>query len=96
MVETMVIEIQCFKVCCVKNKSGFKLYIYTLNGVELEVVSEQKDLGILISNDLLPRKHILENTKKANQRVGLIRRCFTNITRRKISTLFKSTVRPLY
>lgn len=70
-------------------------YIYTLNGVELEVVSEQKDLGILISNDLLPRKHILEITKKANQRVGLIRRCFTNITQRKISTLFKTTVRPL-
>ena len=39
--------------------------IYTLNGVELEVVSEQKDLGILISNDLLPRKHILEITKKS-------------------------------
>lgn len=66
-----------------------------MNGVELEVVSEQKDLGILISNDLLPRKHILEITKKANQRVGLIRRCFTNITQRKISTLFKTTVRPL-
>ena len=64
----MVIEIQCLKVCCIKNKSGFK--IYTLNGVKLEVVSEQKELGILISNDLLPRKH--EITKKANQKVGLI------------------------
>ena len=66
-----------------------------MNGVELEVVSEQKDLSILISNDLLPRKQILEITKKANQRVGLMRRCFTNITQRKFSTLFKTTVRPL-
>lgn len=70
-------------------------YTYTLNGVELDVVSEQKDLGVLISNDLLPRKHILEITKKANQRVGLIRRCFTNITQRKITTLFITTIRPL-
>ena len=58
-------------------------------------MSEKKDLGILISDDLLPRKHILEITEKANQRVGLIRRCFTNITQRNISTLFKTTVRPL-
>ena len=70
-------------------------FIYTLNSVELEVVSEQKDLGVLISNDLLPRKHILEITNTANQRVRLIRLCFTNITQRKTSTLFKTTVRPL-
>ena len=49
----------------------------------------------MISIDLLPRKHILEITKKANQRVSLIRRCFTNITQRKLSTLFKTTVRSL-
>ena len=58
--------------------------------MELDIVSEQKDLEVLISNDLLARKHILE-TKKANQRVVLIRCCFTNITQHKISTLFKTS-----
>ena len=70
-------------------------FMYTSNGVELEVVSEQKDLRVLISNNLLSRKHILEITKKAYQRVDLLSFCFTNITQRKISTLFKTTVRPL-
>ena len=36
-------------------------FVCTLNNFELDVVSEQKDLGVLISNDLLSSKNILES-----------------------------------
>ena len=35
-----------------------------------------------------------EITKKANQRIGMIRRCFSNITQRKISILYTTSVTP--
>ena len=70
-------------------------YIYTLNGHDLKQVHEQRDLGVIISDDLHPWKHIQEITKKANQRIGMIRRCFSNITQRKISILYTTSVRPL-
>lgn len=70
-------------------------YIYTMNGHELKQVTEQRDLGVIVSEDLHPRKHIMQITLKANQRIGIIRRCFSNITQRKISILYTTTVRPL-
>ena len=70
-------------------------YLYTLNGVELEEVTEQKDLGVTVSNDLKPTKHISSIVKKANQRTGMIRRCFSNLTAKKISILYQTIIRPL-
>ena len=63
-------------------------YVYTLNGIALKEVEHQKDLGIHISNTLLPSKHISEICKKANQRIGMIKRCFTGLTNKKIKTLY--------
>ena len=37
-------------------------YRYTLNGVYLDEVDTQRDLGVLISNDLSPRAHIIDIT----------------------------------
>ena len=69
-------------------------YNYTLNEVCLEHVEQQKDLGILISNDLNPRRHIAEITKKSYQRLGLIKRCFTDVSTH-VERLYKSLIRPL-
>ena len=69
-------------------------YAYTLNGTKLNTVTQQKDLGILISNNLHPRRHIQEIIKKANQRIGLIKRCFTGLDN-KIEILYKTLVRPV-
>ena len=66
-----------------------------MEGERLEEVSEQKDLGITISNDLKPSTHINYITKKANQRCGMIRRCFTNLSPLKVSILYKSIIRPI-
>ena len=81
---------------CVVMKIRKKLkYKYSLNGVYLEEVNQQKDLGITISNDLSPRNHIVNIVKKANQRVGMIRRCFSNLTPKKVKTLYVTMVRPV-
>ena len=70
-------------------------YIYTLNGSILQETSSQKDLGVIVSNSLHPREHIQSIVKKANQRTGLIRRCFTSFSERKTCTLYKSIIRPV-
>ena len=62
-------------------------YDYYINNHELKEVTEQLDLAILISNDL---KHIAKMTK--NQRLGLIRRCFTNHSVLVISPLCRAIV----
>ena len=51
-------------------------YAYTLNGEILEIVEEQKDLGITICKNLKPSTHIKYTTTKANQRIALIKQCF--------------------
>ena len=70
-------------------------YVYTLNGYQLETVSHQKDLGVHVSDSLKPEKHINEICKKARQRIGIIRRCFTNLTESKVKLLYQAIVRPI-
>ena len=70
-------------------------FIYYLNGIPLIEEDNQRDLGVIIYNDLHPDCHISHIVKKANQRIGLIRRCFTNLTSAKVSILYKSIVRPI-
>ena len=50
----------------------------------LESVANQKDLGVIVSDDLTPGAHISHITKKCNQRIGLIKRCFTNLSADKV------------
>jgi hypothetical protein len=40
---------------------------------------EEKDLGIIIDGKLKFRQHINIQTKKANQKLGMIKRSFCNI-----------------
>ena len=70
-------------------------YAYSLNGFPLQEVLQQKDLGVIISNNLLPHNHIHSIVKKSNQRIGLIKRCFTDITLEKVEILFNSLIRPI-
>ena len=79
---------------CVVLKVQKKLnYIYTLNDIYLDEVNTQKDLGILISDDLSPRNHITDIVKKSNQRVGMIKKCFPNLTAKKVTTLYTTMIR---
>ena len=47
-----------------KKKTASQRYNYTLNGRTLDYSTEQKDLGVIVSNDLSPPKHVDPITKK--------------------------------
>ena len=49
---------------------------FYLEGRELNEVPEQRDLGVLISNDLHPSKHITDIVNKANIKICMIKRSF--------------------
>ena len=77
----------------IKPKTSFT---YSLNSTPLKEENEQqKDLGSIVSNYLKPRKHVLGVCTKANRISGLVKRCFTKLDKIKISTLYKSIVRPI-
>ncbi len=82
------------KCVTVRLLSAFQ-YVYSLNGTYLLEATEQKDLGVLVSNDLKPSHHITSICKRANQRIGMIKRCFSHFTEEKISILYKAIIRPI-
>lgn len=68
---------------------------YYINGKEIQVVNEEKDLGVVISEDLKPKKHIAKIVKKANRLLGMIRRTITCKNIPNIMNLYKTLVRPI-
>ena len=44
---------------------------YYLKGTEVKKVEEEKDLGIITTKDMKPRKHIAQKVKKANKILGM-------------------------
>ena len=49
---------------------------YKMGESEIQQVTEEKDLGIIIDDKLKFKQHINQQTKKANQRLGMIKRSF--------------------
>ena len=69
-------------------------HTYNMAGRPLQVVQEESDLGITISNDLKPTKHCKLACKKANTMLGFIGRNFDCKTPEVMLTLYNSLVRP--
>ena len=46
---------------------------YTMNGSTLQVVEQEKDLGVMISSNLKPSVHCDQVCKRANRMLGLVR-----------------------
>ena len=67
---------------------------YSLNGSELCKANHEKDLGIIICNDLKPGKHFSEIVKTANKITGFIGRAFDYKSEKVILTLYNALVRP--
>ena len=67
---------------------------YILEGEELEHVFLEKDLGILIDNELKFEEHISKQVNKANSMLGIIRRSFENMSPKTFCTLYTIFVRP--
>ena len=70
-------------------------YLYHMAGRLLNSSDCEKDLGVIISNDLKPRKHIISTAKKASQRLGMLRRSFTCIDKEIFCLVYKPMVRSI-
>ena len=68
---------------------------YKLGDREMSISQEEKDLGVTFANDFNFKKHIRNICAKANGRVGLIKRTFSNLTREMFIPLYKSLIRPV-
>jgi hypothetical protein len=60
---------------------------------EINLVTEEKNLGILIDDKLKFQQHINQQKNKANQRLGMIKRSFSYMDKEMFLTLFKSIVK---
>ena len=61
---------------------------YILNGVDLEFVKSEKDLGIVVTSDLCWEEYILALCTKASSRLGLMKRTLRFIKDRKQKRAF--------
>jgi hypothetical protein len=64
-----------------------------MDGSILELVEEEKDLGVTFESSLVFKKHINEKTKKANSMFGIIRRSFRHLDVDTFLPLYKGMVR---
>ena len=67
---------------------------YYMNGVELSVTEEERDIGIWTDNTLKPGLHCTKAAANANRALGLILRSFHYRTKQSLVPLFKTLVRP--
>ena len=62
--------------------------------IELEKVESEKELGVIIDQNLTFRAHITSKVNIANKHLGIIFRTFTYIYQEMFLNLYKSIVRP--
>ena len=67
-------------------------YTYTFH--QLKNVEEEKDLGVIMDNNLNFKSHISQKISKANSMIYLIKNCFKYLDADMFKTLYKSLIRP--
>ena len=67
---------------------------YRLGDNILDVVDNERDLGVYVDQDLTFEHHLAVKVKKANQIIGIIRRSFHFLDEETFIMLYKSMVRP--
>jgi hypothetical protein len=67
---------------------------YYMNGTKLEANTDERDLGVIIQNDLRCAKQCAKVVKQANRTLGMIKRSFMYLNRQIVLLLYKSLVRP--
>ncbi len=72
---------------------------YTMDTIDktvtLDESTNERDLGVLVDNNLTFDEHITLAIKKANQKLALIKRTFVNLDKTMLVELYTSLVRPL-
>ena len=67
---------------------------YKMNDHILQKTEIERDLGVLISNDLEWDQQVISATSKANRKLGLIKHAFKYLDTNTLKLLYKSMVRP--
>ena len=70
-------------------------HIYNMENTGLQLTNQERDLGVIVDNELKFSGHIRSAVAKANSRLGLIKRNFTNLSPEVFAPLYKSLVRPI-
>jgi len=66
----------------------------SMDGNKLESVTEEKDLGVMVSDNLKWDKQCSKAVIKANKTIGMIKRNFSDNSKERIIPLYKSLARP--
>jgi serine acetyltransferase len=64
-----------------------------MNNHILQKTEIERDLGVIISNDLEWSQHVISATNKANRQLGIIKHAFTYLDIDTLKLLYKSMVR---
>ena len=67
---------------------------YFMDTMQLQKVSEERDLGIIVSDNLKWDKQYIAAVKQGNKVLGMIKRNFMDRSKDTIMALYKSLVRP--
>ena len=67
---------------------------YSMNGVNLDSVDEERDLGVVLSGSLKPSKQCAIAASRANRILGLIKRNFCHLGRKVVLNLYMQLVWP--
>ena len=73
---------------------GNQRHSYKMDNLDLDPTSEEKDLGVLIDDQLKFSSHVSKAVKKASRMLGLIKTVIKYKDQTTIPMLFKSLVRP--
>ena len=65
-----------------------------MNDTTLKQVSQEKDIGIIVDEQLKFESHVYEKINKANSMMGLICRSFIHMDEDVFKKLFKALVHP--
>ena len=68
--------------------------LYHLDGFLISPVDEEKDLGVIVSQDLKAEKNVTACVTKANKVLGMIKRTFSYLDEEILTQLYKVFVRP--
>ena len=69
--------------------------VYAIQGTPLQQTSVERDLGVLVDDQLKFREQAAAAASRANRILGLIRHTFCNLDLQTLPTLYKTIVRPL-
>ena len=83
------------KCCILPIGKKNSLHKYSIKNKELKSVTEVKDLGVIVQNDLKNSKQCMFKCQSANKILGLIYRTITCRSKDIIVKLYKSLVRPI-